>query len=227
MNSIIMSTEKYELSASLMEMGFDIIPSEYIGCMLPFEARHADMQCLRINDTVFVLNECEHLIGDLKSRNVHTVKTKGCIGGRYPNNVLLNAVYFHNRLYCKESALDCTVKDYCIQNDIEIINVNQGYTKCSTAIINDKFVTSDRGIFQAMRKSGEEGALISPGHIRLDGVDYGFIGGACFEDEKNVFFTGDIKKHPDYDIIKSICGNKNIICMSDDIMYDIGGFVSL
>ena len=33
--------------------------------------------------------------------------------------------------------------------------------------------------------------------------------------------------HPDYDIIKSICGNKNIICMSDDIMYDIGGFVSL
>ncbi len=227
MNSLIMSSELAEINENLNRLGFNIIDSENISLLLPFERRHADMQCLRVNDTFFVLKECKKLRKTIEKMGYTVIKTQKDISVKYPYNVLLNAVYFQNKLYCNIKALDDSVKKYCFQNKIEIINVNQGYTKCSTAIIGNSFITSDKGIYNAISRDGAEGLLIESGDIELNGVDYGFIGGCCFEHNGTAYFTGDISKHKDYKVISDFLTkhNKRIVSLSNGKLYDIGGFI--
>lgn len=65
------------------------------------------------------------------------------------------------------------------KNDIEIVNINQGYARCSTLILNNRTaVTADISVKNALEKDGAKVLLISSGDIKLEGYDYGFIGGA-------------------------------------------------
>ena len=227
MNNIIVSDESERIISSLKEKGFNIINSEYVDELLPFERKHSDIQCLKINDTFFVAKNCIALKHILCDKGLKIVESESFLKKEYPDNVILNALYIGNKLYCKESALDINVKEYCGQNDIDIINVNQGYTKCSTACINDIFITADRGIYEALQNNGVEGLLIKSGNIVLHGCDYGFIGGCCFEYKGTVYFTGDLKYHPDEKIIKDFLNKHSykIDYLSNNELYDIGGFI--
>jgi hypothetical protein len=226
-NSIIVSDEKSEIIEALKKYGFNIISSECLDELLPFERKHSDIQCLRIDDTFFAAKNCEKLKSILLNKGLNVIETEKTIKKEYPENVILNAAYIKNKLYCKESSLDNTVKEYCNKNSIEIINVHQGYTKCSTACINDIFITADKGIFNAMTKNGVEGLLINNGSIVLPGCDYGFIGGCCFELNNTVYFTGDIKTHPDGERIKDFLEKRNYkaVYLTENELYDIGGFI--
>lgn len=222
-----MSTEFPNLVDEVKKYGFNVIPSENVDILHKFESRHGDMQCLKINDTCFVLKECKCLQKELTAYCDNIIVTDKPIEKLYPNNVLLNAVFVDNKLFCNTKTIDKSVEKYCIENGIELANVKQGYTKCSTAIIDDLFITADVGIFNSMTANGVEGLLIKSGDIQLNGVDYGFIGGCCFSDADNVYFTGDISKHSDGKLICDFLHkhSKNIICLSNENLYDIGGFV--
>ncbi len=227
MNSIIVSDENSKITDSLRKLGYNIINSECIDDLLPFERKHSDIQCLRIDDTFFVANNCRKLKSIMQNLGLNVIETENPIKKDYPDNIILNAVYTGNKLYCKESALDNSVKKYCSKNNIEIINVNQGYTKCSTAVIKNKFITADKGIFNALSDNGAEALLINSGNITLPGCDYGFIGGCCFENNETVFFTGDLNNHPDGKAIEEFIKKQkvNIKSLTDNELYDIGGFV--
>lgn len=227
MNKIIVSGEFPEICKNLKFFGYEIIHSEKLDCFYSFEQTHADMQCLKIKDTFFVLKNCRTLSEKLKNLGLKVIITSSKATEKYPDNVLLNGVYINNKLYCKENSIDKSVKDFCSNENIEIVNVNQGYTKCSTAVIDDKFITADIGIFNTLTQNRVEGLLIKPGDIQLEGVDYGFIGGCCFSDEHNVYFSGDITKHRNYNDIRNFCSKnyKNIICLTNNKLYDIGGFI--
>ena len=68
---------------------------------------------------------------------------------------------------------------------------------------------------------------IQSGKITLPGYDTGFIGGCSFCDDNNVYFYGDINKHPDGELIKRFIINhgKQIVCLHSDSLIDVGGFV--
>lgn len=227
MSKLIVSGEKPYITKKLKESGFEIIESETIDALPEFEKNHADIQCLRIKNTCFVLKDYPRLKNELLKTEHDVIETERRVGSKYPDNVLLNAVFFNNRLYGKLSAVDLSVRDFCLRNEIEMINVNQGYTKCSVAILGDRFITADKGIFKSMSGRGERGLLIDAGNIELSGVDYGFIGGCCFEKNNTVYFTGNIGKHPDYKRILEFLSDKEIVCLSDETLYDIGGFVAV
>lgn len=224
---IIMSDEIPEVNQNIYNLGYEIIKSDYIECLLPYEKRHADIQCLRINDTFFVLKEAVKLREKLLSLGLNIITTVENIRAEYPKNVLLNAVYMRKKLYCRADTVDNTVKEYCNKHKIELINIKQGYTKCSTAVYENCFITADKGIFEAMSQNREEGLLIDSGDIDLEGVDYGFIGGTSFYDNGTAYFTGDITQHKSYSIIKEYLNKKgiNICSLSDKRIYDIGGFI--
>lgn len=222
-----MSTEFPNLVDEVKKHGFNVIASDNNGILYDFEKRHADMQCLKIEDTLFILNECKELKKKLSAFEKKIIVTERKIGQIYPNNVLLNAVYVNNKLFCNNKGIDTSVTKFCNENNIDIINVSQGYTKCSTALIDNCFITADVGIFNSMTSNGVEGLLIKNGSIHLKGVDYGFIGGCCFGYGNAVYFTGDIMKHPEGEKITDFLHkhNKNIVCLSNEKLYDIGGFV--
>lgn len=199
---------------ALCNYGYNIIPTKKINSFLEPEQKHADMQVIKIRDKVFTLDDC--------------VKTPGRI---YPQNILLNCLYMNGTLFGKLDAIDDIVLDYCEDNNIKLVNVAQGYAKCSTLMLNDNAaITADRSIEKALIKNGAEVLLIEPGHIELTGFDYGFIGGASFCDDNKTFFFGNVKAHHDYERIKQFCSkNKlNIKILCEDMpLTDIGGAVIL
>lgn len=198
----------------LRNLDYNIIPTKKINEFYLPEQKHADMQLLKIKDRIFTLENCA-----------------GKPERKYPYNVLLNCLYFNDKLYGKLTAVDDSVIAYCKQNGIETVNVNQGYTRCSTLVIAEKAaITADKSIEKALKNDGAEVLLISPGNIVLEGFDYGFIGGAGFADNRTVYFFGDITKHPDFVKISAFTEKYNskieILCKKQPLT-DIGGAVLL
>lgn len=222
-----MSGQIPEMATELQKYGFQVIFSEMLDFLYDYESQHADIQCLKIKDRIFVHRDSVYLKSKLKTLGYEVVCTENSLKKKYPKNILLNGVFLNGKFYCYEKAIDNTVKNYCVDNHFEMINVNQGYTKCSTAVIGEGFITSDKGIYVTMTQSGAEGLLIQNGCIDLEGVNYGFIGGCCFSYNENVYFSGNIKLHPNYKSIYNFCKkqNKNIVCLSNNKLYDIGGFI--
>lgn len=214
MKPLVMSDEYPWFCEALQVRGYKIIPTKKIACFLPPEQRHADMQLLVVDNTCFTLDDC-----------------RDRISGSYPENVRLNCLYFRGTLYGKLSAADASVLDFCRKNNIQTVNVKQGYTRCSVLLIGNRAaVTADRGIADALQKDGAEVLLIAPGHVTLPGFDCGFIGGAGFCDGDTVYCFGDITRHPDFEKIKALCAKHNskieILC-ADKPLTDLGGAVLL
>ena len=212
MKTLFMSDLYPCFCCELAKLGYNIIPTKNIGVFHEPERRHADMQLLKIYNVLFSLKDCQKPIGK-----------------NYPDNILLNCLFFGNRLYGKLSAVDDVVLDFCKDNHIETVNVNQGYARCSTLVINDNAaITADKSIEKAFKSHGADVLLISAGNIRLDGFDYGFIGGSGFADCRITYFFGDISKHPDYEKIRAFCkkynSNIEVLCPSEPLT-DIGGVV--
>ena len=229
MSKIVMSPSYPAFCAALRDRGHEIIPTDRIEIFLKPEQYHADMQLLRMNELIFLLRECEGLSEKLSKYK--TVRCENSVGKNYPENAILNFLYLNNKLYGKASAIDNSIREYCLKNCIEIRNVNQGYAGCSTLVVNNKaVVTSDISIEKALKNDGAEVLLISPGHIRLEGFDHGFIGGCSGTIDKKVFFLGNLHDHPDCDRIISFISRHDaeyeILC-EDIPLTDIGGIVQI
>lgn len=232
MNSLVMSDEYINLCCAINNLGFKVIPSDKILQFHKPEQRHIDMQMLKINNDIFLLNECNDLRKKLEYKGYNIIPRKNNIEGEYPKCVALNCLYIGNKLYGREEVIDSSVKNYCKENKIEIVDVKQGYTRCSTAVIsNNSAITADSGIYNALTKNGIDVLKINFGGIRLDGYDYGFIGGACTKlDDNRILFFGDIKTHPDYQEIKKFCIIHNIEILTAferEQLIDVGGAVKI
>lgn len=117
--------------------------------------------------------------------------------------------------------------DDSICKSIEIIDVNQGYSACTTLDCRYGIISSDNGICEAARKHGLKVLQISQGFISLPGYSYGFIGGSAFLLENKMFFTGTLQNHPDRDRILSFlsAGGIEPIYLTNEEIFDIGGAV--
>ena len=115
-----------------------------------------------------------------------------------PFNVACTGKYFiHNLKYTAPVLLKRAE-----ELGLEMVNVRQGYAKCSTVIVDeDSVITYDRGLGKACTEAGMDVLMITPGHILLPGYDTGFIGGASGRIGDTVIFNGDLSAHPDSDRI--------------------------
>ena len=127
--------------------------------------------------------------------------------------------------------IECTppeIKKYFTENNINLINTSQGYSKCSTLIVNDKsIITSDNSIHKIAIANGIDSLLITPGFIDLPGYDYGFIGGASGQFNNTIMLTGKIDQHPDCNLITNFIKNKgmDISFLSENSAKDIGSIL--
>lgn len=232
MSYVVMSDEYQKLCSAIESYGYNIISSDKILKFNTPEQRHIDMQLLMIENNIFLLQECISLRKKLENKGYNIILCKNNIDGKYPHCVALNCLYISGKLYGREEAIDVSVKNYCKENGIEIVDVKQGYTRCSTAVIGkNSAITADSTIYNALTKNGIDVLKIDSGSIRLDGYDYGFIGGACtMIDDGTVAFFGDIKTHPNFRKIERFCiiHNVKIINLAEDKpLTDVGGAVKI
>ena len=113
----------------------------------------------------------------------------------------------------------------------ELIPVKQGYCGCSICVVDaNSIITADRGVAAAAARRGIDTLLIRPGHIQLEGYEYGFIGGSAFLiSEDTMAFTGDISSHPDSENIMFFLEKRGIIVekITENKIFDIGKGVIL
>ena len=112
------------------------------------------------------------------------------------------------------------------QKDKTLINVKQGYTKCSCLPVSKKaLITSDIGIYKTLLKYDFDILLVPPGDIILEGLNYGFIGGTggLIENNKMVFF-GSLEHYTYGSEVKAFLKKYNVtpIYLSDNKLYDRG-----
>jgi len=165
----------------------------------------------------------------LISKGIKIHETACSLNSTYPNNIILNALilknYFIHNLKFTDSEL---IKS---QNFKKLVNVNQGYTKCSCLPLNEKaIITSDIGIYNTLSKEGFDILLLPPGDIELPGLDYGFIGGTGgMISETTMAFFGSLDHYLYGESVKNFLSKYNItpLYLKNDKLTDRGSLLTL
>ncbi len=165
---------------SLASLGAHII--KIPKCKYVYEAinGHPDIQLNILNkrEALLIIQKDmpNHFKKILDSNNIKYIVSKKSLSNTYPNDIFLNALnlkkhFIHNLKNTDKNLLE-------LQNGKKLINVSQGYTKCSILPVREKaLITSDKGIYNILKNHDFHMLLLPPGDILLPGLNYGFIGG--------------------------------------------------
>ncbi|NLM62384.1 MAG: hypothetical protein GX193_09970 [Clostridiales bacterium] len=169
--------------------------------------------------------------GKFGLENWDIIKGAAKFDSKYPSDIPLNALRIGQILFCNVPHTDVRLLQFCEENGIEIIHVNQGYARCSVCIVNEKAViTADPGLADSMEKKGIDVLRIRRGYIDLPGYDHGFIGGASGKISRDkLCFTGSLKDHPDYDSIEKFLYKRDVepVILTERNCFDIGSIIPL
>ena len=223
----IVNTENKLITDRLKQYGYICIATEKSANVSSPICRHADVLYLKTDSNSLAVSDCQQ-------NNIVVLKEKGFdikeikLAAGYKTESKLNIIITDENIICNSKTCEA---DILITNK-NIINVNQGYTKCSTIVIDcNNFITEDEGIYNALTQAGKNCLLITKGYAELKGYDYGFIGGASayLSAADTLLFFGNISKHPDYCKIMNFTERCKIkIDYIEDIkLQDIGGIVEL
>lgn len=193
---------------------------------------HADMALHHLGgNRILLAAKNDALERELEREGFRVTVSNVCISEKYPYDVPLNAARIGNRLFARLDALATEIAEVCRANNIEMIDVRQGYAKCSSAAIGENaLITEDPTIAAAARQSGMEVLQVSAGAVTLPGCRYGFLGGACGMIGRNcIAFTGSLDPHPDAEKIRSFCLKHRVAvhCLTNGPLLDIGGILTL
>ena len=217
---------------SLLNLNFKYyIKTKPLTVLPPSMQRHADLQILYIGNGLFVsCPECfAYYKSQLEPLGAAVVCGSAPLKGTYPKDAAYNICVAGKTAFCNTEIADKTALSLLYENGISIIHVNQGYTKCSAAVIGGHaLITADRGIYKAALSAGFDALCIEPGGVYLKGFNYGFFGGCCGKISKNkLFITGSIKNHPSRHKILAFLEKQEtgIIEASENLPADIGSLI--
>ena len=193
-----------------------------------FESRtssHPDLVLSIIDDTL-IIDENAHpeIYKQLDALGVPYVVGNSKLSAIYPQDIAYNAVITKDFLIHKLDYTNPLLYMHSAYTNKKLIPVRQGYTKCSTVVVNDDTViTADQGIYRAV-KDFMNALLIQSGHVLLGGEDNGFLGGASAGFEDMIVFHGDLSQHPDFLRIEALlkASHKHLHYFKEFPLKDIG-----
>ncbi len=189
---------------------------------------HPDMLAARVGGTLFVHAENMALCALLSEHGIHFRTVSAKAGKAYPADVALNLFTVGKLLFACEKHASAEVLAFARENGYEVVNVRQGYAKCSTMILDNAIVTADAGIYKAAKAHGVAALLISPAHVGIEKYDTGFIGGAsgtlC---AGKVCVFGSLNSHPDGEKIRAfaLAHGVEVADLGAGSLFDYGGLV--
>jgi len=186
---------------------------------------HPDIQIFIHKNKIFCHpNIPGNFLNKLKKNNdIIICKTK--LNNKYPGDIPYNIACTGKFAFHKTEITDNFIAEYLFSQNIKLINIRQGYSKCSTLVIdNERIITADSSIHRAAELNNIKSLLIARGFIDLPGYKYGFIGGATGTFGNKIFFSGKIDHHPDYRRIMNwiYTSNKMVIYLSNERAIDLG-----
>lgn len=167
----------------------------------------------------------------LDKYEINVIRGETYLYSKYPKDIAYNVAIVGDYAIHNFKYTDRKILEFIDENGLKKINVEQGYTKCSICIVDEKSViTSDKGIQSALSETDIKCLLIEPGHIDLFDMNYGFIGGCSGLIAKDkIAFLGTIKEHPSYEKIKEFVSSRNIeiVEFGSNRLLDLGSIIPI
>lgn len=229
--SEVIVSKKYKfIIDELRKLGLSVIEADELAEVSGAEKYHADISVIHLGDKNMLAAKNNLVLAEKLSRlGYNVILSENNISGKYPTCTALNAVLLGKNLICHSALIDNMLRKYCDKCSIRLIDVKQGYARCSTAVVAENAViTSDVGIYKACIKNNIDALKIESGYIEIDDYDYGFIGGTCGKLSNDILaFCGNIKEHKNYYDIKAFALNYgvNLLSLSDRRLFDVGGII--
>lgn len=144
----------------------------------------------------------------------------------YPDDAAMNVCIIGDNVICNKKT-----SNEGLATGKRIINCNQGYTKCSTVVVDEQsIITSDRIIAANAAQDGIESLLIDDSFVKLQGFNKGFIGGAAFKISKDkIAFTGIIKHAESKSAIENFLNTRGVEAeyLTAAEIFDIGSAIPI
>ena len=186
---------------------------------------HPDLSLFKLDNNTIVIDEGVFSYYEDKLPGYKLIRGAR-VGQNYPKDSLYNVVGFKN-FYIHNDFTEKNIENFFRAKKISFLKVNQGYSRCSIIPLKNFLITSDFGIYKALKdKVAIE--LVDEDYVYLDGFDKGFLGGTCGLVGNKLIFTGDISEHKAYQKIKDICQRENIeITYPKTALVDLGSVIEI
>lgn len=194
---------------------------------------HPDMLMLHIGGNRIVLapNVFDSIAPILVKKGFAVTKGATWLVRNYPGDIAYNVLRMENLAFHNIKYTDAEVIKELEKENVTLINVTQGYTKCSVCIIDSRTaITSDMKLAKTMEKYGIESFLIKPGGIDLKNLNYGFIGGASgLLSKKQIAFTGSLDGLQDSSRLTKYLDEKGfeLKILSEERLADYGSIIPI
>ena len=188
---------------TLKYLGYELVPIQRSNNVYPEISSHVDIFTTKIGDTLVVeKSQFEDLTFMLKKSEYNIVRGKEQIEMNYPDDIKYNVAIIGNYAVHNFKYTDKKVLKLLQEGGYELIDVEQGYTNCSIAVIDDtSVITTDKKIAERLRANNLSVLLLDytpdikllDEHGRYSSMQ-GFIGGAIGKVDNNIIIFGDLEK---------------------------------
>ncbi|MBR2499728.1 MAG: hypothetical protein IKB60_01470 [Clostridia bacterium] len=174
---------------------YEIIPSVTSKKLSEPVSAHPDMVLFKTGKDEFICAPdvfCEYK-EILEPKGAKIICGKKELSCNYPKDIAYNVFKADTFALAKWQETDKEIIKHLEKENIKMIDIKQGYSKCSVCGFSGGIITADSGICKVAKRIGTDALEIPSGEILLSGYDYGFIGGASGVNEKGeLFFFGDL-----------------------------------
>ena len=219
---------------TLKDLGYKLINLKHCNNVYEEISSHVDIFCTKIKNTLILeKNMYDYIKNDL-SNNINIAVGLSINQPRYPKDISYNACVIGTTVIHNFKYTDPQILNYIKKENLNCINVKQGYTNCSIAVIdNDSIITSDIGLFNCLKKYNYNILFLDyPLNIKLlNNGTYskmnGFIGGTLSRIGNNIFVSGDLNIIDKNNMIRHFINsrNLNIIDFPGLDIIDYGGII--
>lgn len=222
MNYVIIAENFPEESAKKLEKYGRVLRTKKNKKVMEGLNTHPDILVHPLPNGDIVVDRDNFMYYDMLLRRT-VIKSESYLDEKYPSDVPLNAFTFKNYFVHNLKFTDKRLLEYYKENGYELIDIKQGYSKCTTLVTEDFLITSDGGTYEKL-KDIMPIYRINHKEIKLENFNYGFIGGASGSLGKKIFLTGNIKEHSSYEEIMRIINKYGyeVEILSDNPIEDYG-----
>ena len=217
-NSIIPAEARQSLSYLA-----DYVPFSTSGITFEPLSGHIDVFAYYAYDALVLAPNIPHSYVELFDRKGVNYCFGSTIVGEDNDSVVAYNVASNNRMAVHDfKKTDSVVAN--IIHDLQHIACKQSFSRCSTLLLTDAAITSDRGIAKELQKAAIDVLYVSPSEIALPGYRCGCFGGCCGVVENKVVVCGSMDFHPQGNDIRTFIDNHGfqIIELAHFPLLDVG-----
>lgn len=221
---------------TLKSLGYELIEIKKSTKVYPEISSHVDIFACKVKNKIITEKHVYDILENKLKKDI-IIKGKSVVQNDYPNDINYNVCIVGNKAIHNFKYTDSKITQELKKNNFELVNVKQGYSNCSIAVIDENsIILNDKGLYNRLKDSGLNILFLNyMPDIKLinENGKYskinGFIGGAIARIGKNIIVFGDLNKIDYNGAIRRFIENRNLniidFCGWDVI--DYGGVIEL